>query len=493
MKKLRYVILTLVLALSGWISTAAMIFKSPDNQMWDMWCYHDKGTWYLYFLSASKGEQYDGFSVATSPDGVHWNFAGTPVRMSDKVNDGLGNTGLGTGHTWKSPHYAQDGKFFSDFTVNGTSKSPSSYIRFVESRDLLHWQHLDIEFRPDPRWYKEDYRWDCIKAMARPGGGYYGYWTAAPKERLGFGFGETDDGVHWRALPPPLLDWAGHPVPQEVEVGGVEKIGQKYFALLTAFTRSKGNYRVVTFTADHPEGPFRAASKNFEVLPGLPYSWFPGFFPSPDGMLVPHQSMFRIPHSGKLAVYAAPLKRADVDKEGTLRFAWWRGNEALKGAPRAVRLNRSADNKAATPAFLDAIVDVRRGSILEGVVTFNDASSSERAGLVIECVDGPAGAIRFLSASATLGGTIHPDGSGFTVDPLQRIDRDLPAKHQVQFRLLLRHGMVELYFDDILMNVYSLPKSASGRIGFLNNGAAIMGLKAWTMTLPDEAPPSSVP
>ena len=203
--------------------------------------------------------------------------------------------------------------------------------------------------------------------------------------------------------------------------------------------------------------------------------------------------MFRIPHSGKLAVYAAPLKHADVDKEGTLRFAWWRGNEALKGAPRAVRLNRSADNKAATPAFLDAIVDVRRGSILEGVVTFNDASSSERAGLVIECVDGPAGAIHFLSASATLGGTIHPDGSGFAVDPLQRIDRDLPAKHQVQFRLLLRHGMVELYFDEILMNVYSLPNSASGRIGFLNNGTAIMGLKAWTMTLPDEAPPSSVP
>jgi hypothetical protein len=208
-------------------------------------------------------------------------------------------------------------------------------------------------------------------------------------------------------------------------------------------------------------------------------------------MLVPHQSMYRIPPSGELAVYAAPLKRADVDQEGTLRFAWWRGNEALKGAPRAVRLNRSADNKA--PAFLDTALDVRRGSILEGVVTFSDASSPKPAGLVIECVDGPAGAIRFLSASATLGGTIHPDGSGFTVDPLQRIDRDLPAKHHVRFRLLLRHGMVELYFDDFLMNVYSLPKSASGRIGFLNNGAAITGLRGWTMTLPDEAPPASVP
>jgi hypothetical protein len=37
------------------------------------------------------------------------------------------------------------------------------------------------------------------------------------------------------------------------------------------------------------------------------------------------------------------------------------------------------------------------------------------------------------------------------------------------------------------MNVYSLPKPASGRIGFLNNNASgISDLKAWSMTLPDE-------
>ena len=354
MKKLRYVILTLVLALSGWTSTAAMIFKSPDNQMWDMWCYHDKGTWYLYFLSASKGEQYDGFSVATSPDGVHWNFAGTPVRMSDKVNGGLGNTGLGTGHTWKSPHYAQDGKFFSDFTVNGTSKSPSSYIRFVESRDLLHWQHLDIEFRRT----RAGTRRITAGTASKP-------WPVPAVATMAIGR-RRPKNVWASASERPTTACTGGPCrhrcwiglgtlsPRKSRSAGWRKLGRNIRATYRLHPIER-DYRVVTFTADHPEGPFRAASKNFEVLPGLPYSWFPGFFPSPDGMLVPHQSMFRIPHSGKLAVYAAPLKRADVDKEGTLRFAWWRGNEALKGAPRAVRLNRSADNKAATPAFLDAM------------------------------------------------------------------------------------------------------------------------------------------
>ena len=267
MKKLRYVILTLVLALSGWISTAAMIFKSPDNQMWDMWCYHDKGNWYLYFLSASKGEQYDGFSVATSPDGVHWNFAGTPVRMSDKVNGGLGNTGLGTGHTWKSPHYAQDGKFFSDFTVNGTSKSPSSYIRFVESRDLLHWQHLDIEFRPDPRWYKEDYRWDCIKAMARSR--WRLLWLLDGGAQRTFGLRLRRDRRR-RALAGPAATVAGlgwGPCPPGSRGRRGRENWTEIFRAAYRLHPIKRDYRVVTFTADHPEGPFRAASKNFEVCP----------------------------------------------------------------------------------------------------------------------------------------------------------------------------------------------------------------------------------
>jgi hypothetical protein len=304
---------------------------------------------------------------------------------------------------------------------------------------------------------------------------------------VGFGFGETDDGVHWRALPPPVLDWAGRPLQEEVEVGGVEKLGDKYYALLTAFTRSKNEYHVTAFVADKPEGPFRAAAKNFHPIPGLHQAWFPGFFPSPDGMLISHFVLSATEQEkGRRETYMAPLKRAHVDAEGTLRFAWWQGNEALKGEVLETRLNREAGPKSTLPAFFNVCVDLRCGVIVEGIVEFPEASTGAVPGLLIESEEETASAIRFLSASATVGGSIKPDGSGFTADAQQQVDRELPTKSPVRFRLLVRRDLLELYFDDVLMNVFSLPKPASGRIGFLNNATGISDLKAWTMTLPEE-------
>jgi hypothetical protein len=264
-------------------------------------------------------------------------------------------------------------------------------------------------------------------------------------------------------------------------------LGDKYYALLTAFTRSKNEYDVTTFSADKPEGPFRAAAKNFHPIPGLHQAWFPGFFPSPDGMLISHHVLSETEQEkGRREVYMAPLKRAHVDAEGTLRFAWWRGNEALKGDRSGARLNRADQRGSSEPAFFNQRVDLQCGVIMEGVVEFPEASAVAVPGLMIESEEETASAIRFLSASRTAGGTIQPDGSGFTADTQQQVDRELPAKSQVRFRLLLRRDLLELYFDDFLMNVYSLPNAASGRIGFLNNASGISDLKAWTMTLPEE-------
>lgn len=468
---------------------AGMIFKPPQSRMWDVWCFHREGTWYLYYLAASQRGRFDSVEVATSKDGAHWKWVAPCVHINDKGEGVLGKHGMGTGYTWESPAFARDGKFLGNFTISGDErKGISSYIRFVESADLIEWRHLDIEFRPDPRWYKEDYRWDCIKSLPRPGGGYYGYWTAAPKDgRVSFGFGETDDGVHWRALPPPVLDWGGRASQEEVEVGGVEKIGDQYYALLTAFTRSKGEYQVTTFVADTPEGPFRAAMKNFHPIPGLHQAWFPGFFPSPDGMLVAHHVLSATEREkGRQEVYVAPLKRAQVDREGTLRFAWWQGNEALKGEVVETRLNRKAEAISTLPDFLSHRADLRRGVIVEGIVEFPGASAAAVPGLLIETQDGTASAIRFLSASGTSVGSIQPDGSGFTADPQQRVDRELPDNPRFRFRLLLRRDLLELYFDDVLMNVYSLPQPASGRIGFLDSASGVRQLQAWTMSLPEE-------
>ena len=49
-----------------------MVFRSTEvADQWDTWCYHHDGTYYLYYLISGDclGE---GFGVASSPDGVHW-------------------------------------------------------------------------------------------------------------------------------------------------------------------------------------------------------------------------------------------------------------------------------------------------------------------------------------------------------------------------------------------------------------------------------------
>jgi hypothetical protein len=448
-----------------------MILKPAEIHMWDTWCFHHDDTWYLYFLTSNDWKNWDGVAVCTSKDGVHWEFQGQPIRKRDNC------VWLGTGSTWKSPSFAKDGKFQCNFSEQPNGEA--QHIYFAESTDLIHWKRRDIEFRQDPRWYQEDGRWDCIYTIPRPGGGFYGYWTATPKDFVGFGFGETDDGVNWRALEPPKLEWGDNPLPKKrrIELGAVEKIGDRYYAIVG----SAGT--MVTFVADQPQGPFRAAAKNFQLLRGNCY--FARFFPSPDGLLVTHHSITPVRKEKKAVCYAAPLKRAVVDQEGTLRLKWWEGNDALKGDGAAPRIKPAQGGEEAAVAYLDASVNVPRGTILEGVVTFPEDAEADRPGVEIDCAEGPAGAIQLVSSSSTAGGTRDPQGKWFHKDPRQGPDRQLPPKAQARFRLLVRHSLVELYLDDVLMNVYSLPKPASGRIGFLNNASGISELKAWTMTLPE--------
>jgi len=52
-----------------------MFYKAtrPDTgNMWDVWLYHHDGTYYLFSLCKTAQNGWDNFSVARSPDGVHW-------------------------------------------------------------------------------------------------------------------------------------------------------------------------------------------------------------------------------------------------------------------------------------------------------------------------------------------------------------------------------------------------------------------------------------
>lgn len=167
------------------------------------------------------------------------------------------------------------------------------------------------------------------------------------------GFGITRNGWNWEALPSPIM----HPQ-INAEVGAVEYFpipgsnSGKWFSIL-------GHGGMVTYSADHPEGPFFAATQNYEVLTGNCY--FARFFRgvNQSEVLVTHQSFSHAGHT-----YIAPYKHAEVDSAGTLRFKWWGQNEGFKGAPLPSLGAQHEEPQQNNGFFVDR-VNVSEGVVLE--------------------------------------------------------------------------------------------------------------------------------
>jgi len=123
----------------------------------------------------------DGFGVATSKDGVHWDDHGWAIRPSDKMV-----TFLGTGAVWKAPDFDQTGKFlcnYSEWRIEPETGRQTQNILFAWSTDLIHWTKFGDEymFKVDQEHYDKYGRWDCIYPMPRAEGGYWGSWSATAK------------------------------------------------------------------------------------------------------------------------------------------------------------------------------------------------------------------------------------------------------------------------------------------------------------------------
>jgi len=434
-----------------------------SGNTWDTWLFWNEGTYYLYYLASH--EHWDNFSMASSPDGVHWKEIG-PVLSKRQ-----GTLWLGTGSTWKSPKFGKDGKYFLNFSE---WRGPRQTIFFAESKDLIHWTRLgnEYEFVQDERWYRRNGRWDCIYTIPRPGGGLYGYWTATPKPETGgqFGFGESLDGITWKALAPPKVTGVG-----EGEVGGVEKIGQKYYMMF-------GTHGVMdTLVADRPEGPFQAARKNLELLAG--HTYFSRFFPMPEGVLVNHHSIARDGH-----VYLGTLKATVVDGDGTLRLAWWKGNEKMKQWPINVQL-LPRDEFAKGVTFLGNNFDTEGGIILEGALKLPASGEAPAVGLFIPQSDGAGSAVLVRAGGITEFGSMLSDGTGFKAEKLP-VNREWKFGSTARFRLLLKGSLIEFYLDDLLMQCYSLAHNAIGQIGLISGGDsnAFKDLKTWQVEAPAPKP-----
>jgi hypothetical protein len=71
-------------------------------------------------------------------------------------------------------------------------------------------------------------------------------------------------------------------------------------------------------------------------------------------------------------------------------------------------------------------------------------------------------------------------------DPDDFVEAGITPHRKQMFRLLIRQYMLEFYIDDRLIQCYSIPERATGRIGFVVQGGRMVvdKLKAWEMTFP---------
>ncbi|MBC8457894.1 MAG: hypothetical protein H8D67_07855 [Deltaproteobacteria bacterium] len=78
------------------------------------------------------------------------------------------------------------------------------------------------------------------------------------------GMMEAEDGIHWHAVPPPVIDWGDWPQMSVGEVGAIEKISDRYYLMLGYGEGGLGGRQVLispagrsgmySFVGDSPDG-----------------------------------------------------------------------------------------------------------------------------------------------------------------------------------------------------------------------------------------------
>ena len=91
---------------------------------------------------------------------------------------------------------------------------------------------------------------------------------------------------------------------------------------------------MISYSAPTPTGPFKAATKNYVLLPQAGSCYFSRFFRNGGELLVTHQTFSR---EGR--THVAPFKAVEADEEGTLRLKWWTPNDALQGQKLPILLS----------------------------------------------------------------------------------------------------------------------------------------------------------
>jgi hypothetical protein len=145
-------------------------------------------------------------------------------------------------------------------------------------------------------------------------------------------------------------------------------------------------------------------------------------------------------------------------------------HEAVKvAAPRAYP-------EGGAPAMLETKLDAGRGFILECTLRLPEADAPQR-GLYIQCSGGRGAAVLLDSSGKAQLGEMKADGSGFNA--AMTVDREMSFGETARFRLILKRRLMECYLDDILIECFTLPGSATGKLGVIGGKGVCTRPRAW--------------
>lgn len=188
-----------------------MLYKPQKERQWDSWIFKKDGIYYMYYINVSEnGSRWDGISLATSTDLIHWKEFG---RVLSKDDDAIW---LGTGCVYKVG---------DTYLMNYSQEKPVGYqkVYFAKSKDLYNWEKIEnVVSEPDGVIYMKDAketcdpspRWDSI-GVFNPFDNklpLYGFLTSNKKvdkepARSGvLGLLKSNDGIHWEHISPACND-----------------------------------------------------------------------------------------------------------------------------------------------------------------------------------------------------------------------------------------------------------------------------------------------
>eukprot|EP01043_Picozoa_sp_COSAG02_P050835 COSAG02_NODE_5275_length_4478_cov_2.390728_5_plen_570_part_00 len=476
------------------------------------------------------------FASATSTDGVHWKDHGAMMYAFDE-NATCPRTSSGSGSVWRATDNRTWMINYSGDTIRMMrAPKPNGPWSAIGSKARTGgWGPNAVPNTPaDGKRYYAGGRWDTMNTWPAPASDnssntMYGWITVMggtlSRDTI-TGFASSKDGIEWQAQPPaknlfaPYHSFKGSSFEQCGCAWGGNANPRWY--CLNGFRGTWGimdhNYGgQATFVSAVPGGPYTVADKNPYIL-AYSYQWCgdrsgrsmssmagaPAYFTrfilrydaldpsSPAELLVMHQSYGACP-GGWHNVYLAPLKLAHIDNEGTMRLQYWKGNDKLLGAPQPADLTEVVAHDGMNMTNISAPCNNRNGTVISGTAPLGNGS------VVFYGSNGNSESIEMgVSADGIMHVWIRARAGAERIT-VESIDRAMSLAATVQWQVLLRGSMAEVYVDGVLILPLPLRNTVSAGglatwaagirasriiVGLAGSWAASASIQVHTMSLP---------